>query len=133
MLLRVPDPEPFQFSRIAEDLIGDLRGIPNETPRRQKKRATKSLGQLVQELIVKHHVGESSPEQLIRDHWVALVGSANAAYSHAVTIDPRGKLVVMASHGVVRQELSAHRRTIVQRIKALPGCSHVADLTIRAS
>lgn len=124
--------EPYQFSRLAEELIGDLRGVPNQDPPRQKKRATRPLAQLVEDLMVKHQIGRDSPEQAIRDHWAELVGAANAHYSHAVTIDPRGRLVVIASHAVVRQELTAHRRTIVARIRALPGCNHVRDLSVRA-
>lgn len=124
--------EPHQFSRLAEELIGDLRGVPNQEPARQKKRPTKPLSQLVEDLLVKHQIGRDSPEQMIRDHWGELVGAANAHYSHAVTIDPRGRLVVIASHAVVRQELTAHRRMIVTRIRALPGCGNVRDLTVRA-
>jgi hypothetical protein len=124
--------DPFEFSRLAEELIGDLRGLPSATPPRQRKRATKTLSQLVEDLLVKHQIGRASPEHTIRDHWAELVGAANAHYSHAVVIDPRGRLVVMAQHSVVRQELSMHRRTIVARIQALPGCGGVRDLAIRA-
>jgi hypothetical protein len=124
--------EPFQFSKLAEELIGDLRGVPNEIPPRQRKRPTKPLADLVEQLLIKHQIGRASPEQTIRDHWTELVGSANAHYSHAVIIDPRGKLVIIASHAVVRQELTMHRRTIVARIRELPGCEHVKDLSIRA-
>ena len=124
--------EPYQFSRLAEELIGDLRGVPNQEPARQKKRPTRPLAQLVEDLMVKHQIGRDSPEQAIREQWADLVGAANAHYSHAVTIDPRGRLVVIASHAVVRQELTAHRRTIVKRIRLLPGCGEVRDLMVRA-
>jgi hypothetical protein len=128
----VVEKEPYQFSRLAEELIGDLRGVPLETPLRQRKRATKPLAQLVEDLLVKHQIGRDSPEHSIRDRWAELVGPANAHYSHAVVIDPRGRLVIIATHAVVRQELSLHRRTILTRIQAVPGCAHVKDLSIRA-
>ena len=124
--------EPFAFSKLAEELIGDWRGVPSELPAKQKKRATKPLGQLVEELMLKHQIGRDSPEQRIRDQWPELVGPANAHYSHAVSIDPRGRLTIIATHAVVRQELTMHRRTIVARIQQLPGCQHVRDLNIRA-
>lgn len=124
--------EPFQFSRLAEELIGDLRGVPYQDPPKQKKRPTQSLGHLIEELLVKHQVGRDSPEHAIRERWPELVGAANAHYSHAASIDPRGRLIVLASHAVVRQELTSHRRTIVARIRTIPGCGHVKDLAVRA-
>ena len=53
--------EPFQFSRIAEEMIGDLRRVPFQEPKRQRKRATKDLAALVEELMVKYQVGRDSP------------------------------------------------------------------------
>ncbi len=124
--------EPKTFSRQAENLIAALRRVPDTTPARMKKRPTKELSSLVEELMVKFQIGRDSPEQLIRDNWRELVGPANAHYSHAVQIDPRGRLTVLAGHAVVRNELFHHRKTIVERIRKLPGCSHVRELNVRA-
>lgn len=127
------DPKtPPQFSRLAEELIGDLRGVPTIEPARQRKRPTLGLPSLVESILQKFQIGRDSPEQVIRDHWTSLVGPANAAYSHAATIDPRGRLTVLAGHAVVRNELFLHRQTIVERIRALPGCDHVKSLNLRA-
>ncbi len=123
--------EPFQFSRVAEEMIGDLRRLPFEEPRRQRKRATKDLSTVVEELLQKYQVGHDSPEQKIRDHWKELVGPANATYSHPVTIE-RGRLLVLVSHSVVRSEIFHHREAIAKKIQALPGCKDVRNLNIRA-
>lgn len=123
--------EPYQFSRVAEEMIGDLRRLPFSEPRRQRKRVTKNLTTVVEELMQKFQVGHDSPEQMIRDHWKELVGPANAAYSHPVTID-RGRLLVMVSHAVVRSEIFHHRESIAKKIQALPGCKGVRNLNIRA-
>lgn len=123
--------EPSRFSRQAENLIAALRRLPDTTPARMKKRPTKELSGLVEELMVKFQIGRDSPEQLIRDNWPELVGAANAHYSHAAQID-RGRLTVLAGHAVVRNELFIHRQIIVERIRKLAGCSHVRDLNIRA-
>lgn len=122
--------QPQRFSKIAEELIGDLRGIPFEEPRRQVKRPTKPLAELIEELMVKHQVGRPSAEQTIRDHWAELVGAANAAYSHAARIE-HGRLVVFTAHAVVRNELFHHREAIVQRLRQLPGCQMLKSLNIR--
>ena len=124
------DPTPFSYQ--AEKRIAALRRVPDTTPPRMKKRPTKELAGLVEELMVKFQIGRDSPEQLIRDNWPELVGPANAHYSHAVQIDPRGRLTVLAGHAVVRNELFIHRQTIVERIRKLPGCGQVRELNIRA-
>ncbi len=130
-VLTVPD-SSHSFSRHAEKLIADLRRIPDATPDRMRKRPTRELAGLVEDLLVKHQIGRESPEQTIRDHWVEVVGPANAHYSHAAQIDPRGRLTVLASHAVVRNELFLHRKLIAEKIRKLPGCNHVRDLNIRA-
>ncbi|MDB6169892.1 MAG: hypothetical protein JWM88_2756 [Verrucomicrobia bacterium] len=119
------------FSKLAEELIADLRGAGASEPRRQVKRPTRPLAELVEELMIKHQVGRPSVEQTIRDRWVELVGAANAGYSHAVRIEGR-RLVVVASHAVVRNELFHHRAEIVGRIRQLPGCDTLKSLNIRA-
>ena len=123
--------QPHQFSKLAEELVGDLRGVPFAEPRRQVKRPTKSLGDVVEQLMVKYQVGRPSVEQTIRDHWIELVGAPNAAYSHAVRIE-RTQLMVLVSHSVVRSELLHHRAQILERIRQLPGCEDIKSLNLRA-
>ena len=130
----MPDqpPSPPQLSKLAEELIGDLRGgIGPEDPRRSVKRPTQNLSAVLDQLLIKHQIGRESPEHTIREHWTQLVGTANAAYSHAVSIE-RNRLLVLASHSVVRNELFHHRAEIVARIRQLPGCEHVKSLNLRA-
>lgn len=128
----MPDPhEPHAFSKIAETLVGDLRGVPFDDPARSKKRPTQPLGTLIEQLLQKHQIGRETPEHVIREHWPALVGSANAAYSHPALIE-RNRLIVLASHSVVRNELFHHRDGIVERIRKLPGCEHVKAIILRA-
>lgn len=127
----MPD-QPTQFSKLAEELVGALRGgLTPEEPRRSVKRPTQDLAAVVEQLMTKHHIGRPSAEQTIRDHWVEIVGAANATYSHAATIE-RNRLVVLASHSVVKNELFLHREQIVARIRALPGCETIKSLNLRA-
>lgn len=123
--------EAFTFSRVAEEMIGDLRRLPFDEPRRQRKRATKNLSSMVEDIMQKYQVGRDSPEQTIRDNWKELVGPANAAYSHPVSIE-RGRLLVLVSHAVVRSEIFHHREAIAEKIQALKGCKDVRNLNIRA-
>ncbi len=127
----MPPTEPAKFSRVAERMIADLRRLPETTPPRMRRRPTRELAGLVEELLIKHQVGRPSVEQTIRDRWPELVGAANAAYSHAAQLDPRGKLAVLVTHSVVRNELFLNREMIVDRIRALPGCGGVRSLQFR--
>lgn len=127
----MPD-TPHEFSKLAENLVGDLRGIRPDDPPRARKRPTQELAALLEELLQKHQIGRSSPEQTIRDRWVEIVGTANAAYSHAARIE-RNRLIVLTAHPVVRNELFHHRAEIVARIQQLPGCAAVKSLNLRTS
>jgi hypothetical protein len=77
---------------------------------------------------MKHGIGRETVEQSIRDRWAQIVGPANAAYSNAVRIDERGRLVVHATHAVVRNELFLNRDEIIERIRKVPGCSSIKQL-----
>jgi hypothetical protein len=126
----MPD-APHSFSKLAEELVGDLRGVPSDEPRRSKKRATQSLATVIEQLMVQHQIGRPSAEQTIRDRWPELVGAANAAYSHAARID-RNRLTVFVAHSVVRNELFLHRDEIVARIRQVPGGENIKSLNLRA-
>jgi hypothetical protein len=120
--------EPHRFSRAAEDLIASLRRIPSEDPRGIRRRPAKDLVELIDTLRAKHGIGRPTTEQAIRDQWSEVVGPANASYSHAVRIDERGRLVVHATHAVVRNELFMNRAEIIERIRRIPGCATIKQL-----
>ena len=123
--------EPYQFSRVAEELIGDFRQVPFKAPRRLIKRRTKGFDEVLEQLLEKYKIGRDSPEQAIRERWADLVGPANANYSHPVSVE-RGRLLVLVSHAVVRSELFHHRESIAEKIRQIPGCKEVRNLNIRA-
>lgn len=129
----MPETSTPQFSKLAEELIGDLRGIETTEPKRQVKRATKSAADVIEALVNKYHLGDqASPEQAIRDRWPELVTPTLAAYSHVVEITKSGWLMVMVSNAVAKQELTNNRRMFLRKIKAVPGCAHIKGLNFRA-
>jgi hypothetical protein len=127
----MPDRPPHTFSKLAENLFGELRRVPSEDPARARKRPTRPLSELIEDVLQKNQIGRSTPEQTIREHWVEIVGPAAASYAHPARIE-RNMLVVLAGHAVVRNELFHHRAEIVARIRKLPGCSNVKALNLRA-
>ena len=126
----MPD-QPHQFRKRAEELVGDLRGIASDEPRRSRKRPTQPLAAVVEQLMQKYQIGREAPEHAIRTRWREIVGAANATYSHPARLE-RNMLTVFASHAVVRNELFLHREEIVARIRQLPGCADVKALNVRA-
>ncbi len=126
-----PDETP-TFSRKARELIGELRGIPPDGPRRMRLRAGKAMAPLIEEILVKYQIGRHSTEQTIRDHWPEIVGPANAAYSHPVRVDRGRSLFVIVSHSVVRNELFLHRDSILAKVVRLPGCDQIAEIKLHA-
>lgn len=126
------DAEPTRFSRTAEDLIASLRRLPVESNPRTRRRPTQGVATLVNELVVRHGIGIETPEQAIREQWAAIVGPANAAYSHPFQIDPKGRLIVVTSHAIVRNELFLHRTTITNKVQQVPGCSAVREIFLRS-
>jgi hypothetical protein len=122
--------EPKEFSRTVENLIADLRGLPDDDSRSRKRKAI-DLGSLIDALLVKHRISHDSLEHSIRDKWPELVGVANATYSHPLIVE-RAQLIVLVSHAVVRNELFMHRLSILAKVKKLPGCEGIKGLALRA-
>lgn len=124
------EPQP-KFSRGAQKTIAEFRRVPVGEPRNMRKRPTKDLSDLVEELRLKHRIGRAAPEDAIREAWPEIVGGANATYSHPLRIEGK-RLIVQATHSVVRNELFLHRKEIAARLQKLPGCADVTELHIRA-
>jgi len=120
--------EPHRLSRLAEDLIASLRRIPSEDPRGIRRKPSKGVSEVIEALKAKYGIGVPTAEQAIRDVWPQVVGPANASYSNAVRIDERGRLIIHATHAVVRNELFLNRAEILERIRKIPGCTAVKQL-----
>ncbi len=122
--------ETKEFSREVENLIADLRGVP-EDEGRSRRRPAQDLSQLIDTLLVKYRISHDSIEHSIREKWAEVVGAPNAAYSHPVVLE-RGQLLVLVSHAVVRQELFHHRLMILDKLRKLPGCEGIKGIQLRA-
>ena len=129
MVKKTPD-GPKEFSRAVENLIADIRGLPQDNSRSKKRRPTE-LTTVIDELLIKHRISHDSVEHSIREKWAELVGVANATYSHPLTVEKK-LLVVLVSHSVVRNELFLHRDSILEKLRKLPGCTDVKGLALRS-
>ena len=119
------------FSREVENMIADLRGLPRDRSR-SKLRETTSMSGLVADVMEKYRVGMPSQEDTIMENWVTVVGSAAAHYAHLLRIEDERRVFVAVTNQIVRQELFFHRKLILQRLQALPGCKGLRELILRA-
>jgi hypothetical protein len=124
-------PQPHDFSRLAQELIGDLRGMAFREPARMRRRATRDMAPLMDELLSKHQIGQSSLEDGIREQWAGIVGPANAQYSHPFKVDEKNVLHIVYAHAMVHSNLQLQRASILAKIKALPRCSMIRELRFR--
>ena len=123
--------EPRNFSKRAELTIGEFRRIHPNEPAKMQRRPTKELSELMENLRVEHRIGRLAPEDAVREAWSAVVGPANASYSYPQRVEGR-KLMVVATHSVVRNEIFLARHEILERVRKLPGCEPVTELHIKA-
>lgn len=119
------------FPRHVENLIASFRGFPANKSR-SRLRETAPIDQLVSGILEKHRLGMPSREDTIMQNWSDLVGTSNAQYANLQKIENERRVFVAVTHPVVRQELFFHRKLILKRIQALPGCSDLRELILRA-
>ncbi|HEY4300506.1 MAG TPA: DUF721 domain-containing protein [Candidatus Didemnitutus sp.] len=121
---------PKEFSREVQNLIASFRSLPHDDRRSHRRPAT-GIAPLIEALLIKHRIGRDSIEHEIRSHWSEIVGPANAAFSHPVTVE-RNQLLVLVSHAVVRNELFLHRAAILKKLRAMPGCGEIRAVMLRS-
>lgn len=90
------------------------------------------MDQLMAGLVEKHRLGMPSIEDTISQNWKTIVGAANAQFVNLLKIENERRVLVAVTNPIVRQELFFHRKLILQRIQALPGCRKIRELTLRA-
>ena len=118
------------FSKEAESLISSFRGYPQK-PSRAWDAGTKPFGSLLEACIQKYHIGKSTPEELILENWVRIVGPTFSKRCRPERIDS-GTLVVQAANSVVRQELQFMESRILTALGSLKGCQHIHRIVTKA-
>ncbi len=120
-----------KFSRDVENLIAALRGLPEDRTR-SILREPRSSEDLMADLTRSYRLDGRTPEEAIQENWAQLVGNANAEYSRLMRIDERRRAIIGVSNPIVRQELFFHRKEVLQRLRALPGCGGIRTILLRA-
>ncbi len=119
------------FPRHIENLIASFRGLPPDRSR-SKLRETRPVGDAIAEIVDQFRIGLPSLETAIMENWDKIVGPANAGFVHLLKIENERRALIAVTNPVVRQELFFHRKLLLQRIQALPGCSGIREIVLRA-
>ena len=118
------------FSKHAEALISDLRGLPAPRSRARVRSGTVPLENLVEVALKNYKVGERTVEETIMKNWRAIVGEKTAHRCSPQRIAPGQRLVINAPNSVVRQELQFRKRELLRTIRALPDCERINDILL---
>jgi len=119
------------FNRRRNNLVAAFRGMPTDYSRARFKEPT-NMEQLMDKLVHTYSLAQRRPEEIIREHWPAIVGDYNARHADPVRLDRGQKLFVQVSNSVVRQELFFSRKLILRQLQQLPGCSSIRQVIFRA-
>jgi len=119
-----------QFSREVNNLIANLRGVPEDRGR-SRLRDAKPVDSVIEVILERYKIGQPTPEEIIVKHWKDIVGEETAHRARPMKIVNGKQLVILAANSVIKQELLFAERQILKRVRALPECAGIRDVTIR--
>jgi len=118
------------FSREVNNLIANLRGLP-EDHGRSRSRDIKNVDSVVEVILERYKIGQPTPEEIIVKHWKEIVGEETAHRCRPMKLVNGKQLIIYASNSVIKQELLFAERQILKRIRALPECGAIRDVSIK--
>jgi len=118
------------FSREVNNLIANLRGVPEDRSR-SRPRGAKPIDSVVEVILERYKIGQPTAEEVIVKHWKAIVGEETAHRARPMKLVNGKQLIILAANSVIKQELLFAERQILKRIRALPECSAIRDVSIR--
>lgn len=117
------------FRRDVENLIADLRGLPNSRSR-AKVRAATPLDNIVEVIFERYQIGQDNLENVIMQHWKDIVGEKTAHRCRPQRLVNNQRLIILAGNPVIRQELQFSQGKILRKLHTLPGCQCIRDVVI---
>ena len=118
-----------KFSRKVENLIANLRSLPEDANRSVLNEPFKA-DSLMEVILERYNLGgKPKPEKIIMENWKHIMGAENAHRTCPTRILGKRRLLVSVGSATLRQELSFQRNMILNRIRRLPGCEGIKQLT----
>ena len=124
-------PPRYQFTRSIENLIANLRGIPEDFSPIERKQP-EGIDTLLNNLLTKYKIGVESLEDRIRENWPQIVGLDNAKHCHPSRIERETTLIVAVANPVIRQELEFHKAILLANLRKLEGGKKIRAVFFKA-
>lgn len=119
------------FSREVENLIANLRNLPESDSSAHKKPA-KDLESLIENCFDRYAIGQETPESIIAENWTQIIGDRFAHRCALERIDRSGRMVIKVANPILRRELSFVEDRIMTRVRSLKSCGHIRGVTFKA-
>jgi len=116
-----------KFSRHVVNLLANLRGVPEDRGR-STDRELKTLDEAMGEAFKKMRLDKPVPEDVIIAHWGELLPMKLARRTAPLKMVDGGRLVIQCESSVIKSELRFHERSLLAKIRGLPGCTEVKTL-----
>ncbi len=123
--------QPYRFSRQVENLIANLRGIPEDHSIVERRRP-KNLETALSNILDRYKIGIESLEDRIRDNWTTIVGEDNARYSHPSRIERDSILFISVSNPIIRQELQFNKSILLRKIHAIKNGKKIRQIVLKS-
>ncbi|MEO0795980.1 MAG: DUF721 domain-containing protein [Verrucomicrobiota bacterium] len=98
---------------------------------RSRAREAKPIDSVVEVILERYKIGKPTAEEIIVKNWKDIVGEETAHRARPMKIVNGKQLVILAANSVIKQELLFAERQILKRVRALPDCGAIRDVTIR--
>ncbi|MEC7906948.1 MAG: DUF721 domain-containing protein [Verrucomicrobiota bacterium] len=122
--------KPYQFSRQAENLIANLRGVPEDLS--PVVRETVNMDVVFDKILRKYKIGVESLEDRIREKWIQIVGPANANHCYPIRIENESVLFIAVSNPIIRQELQFNQAIILRKLACIENGKRIRRIVFRS-
>lgn len=122
--------KPYKFSRRAENLIANLRGVPEDYS--PIVRDTVDMGTVFDKILTRYKIGVDSLEDRIREKWTKIVGLENAGHCNPVRIEREITLVIAVSNPIIRQELQFNQAIVLRNLNSIKDGNRIRNLVFRS-
>ena len=120
----------YKFSRRAENLIANLRGVPeNYSP---IGREIREMGDIFDKILDRYKIGVESLEDRIRENWEQIVGAPNAQHCNPVRIERENTLIIAVSNPIIRQELQFNQSHLLKNLRSIEKGNRIRYVVFRS-
>tara|TARA_B110000037_G_scaffold184710_1_gene213742 strand:+ start:809 stop:1192 length:384 start_codon:yes stop_codon:yes gene_type:complete len=123
--------KPYHFNRRAQNLIANLRGIPENYDHVIQKREL-PIDTIMDRILNRYKIGVESVQDLITANWTTIVGAQNARHCSPSRIEREHTLIIAVSNPVIRQELQFNKSILLKNLHKIKGAHKIRTLIFKS-